>query len=89
MSSNVQMAALLLQVYDPTAPPTPALAGFQLGQVDAAVYVSPLQAGGLTVDLAVPFGVGGGVLRAQGVVLAPSAQNGLYATTQAHDVFLR
>ena len=83
------MAALLLQVYDPTAPPTPALAGFQLGQVDAAVYVSALQVSGLTVDLAVPFGVGGGVLRAQGAVLAPSAQNGVYATTQAHDVFLR
>ena len=83
------LGALMFQVYDPAAPPTASVPGVHLDQVGVAFYAAPLQPGGLVVDLPVPLGVAGGVLRAQGVALSSSAQNGLYATTYAHDTFLR
>ena len=82
------LGALVFQVYDRTSPPVPALPGVHLDQVGMAYYAAPLLPGGLLVDLPVPLGVAGGVLRAQGFALSSSAQNGAYATTFAHDVFL-
>ena len=83
------LGALVFQVYDRTNPPIPALPGVHLDQVGAAFYAAPLLPGGLLVDLPVPLGVSGGVLRAQGFALGTGTQNGAYATTFAHDVFLR
>jgi len=83
------LAALVVQVYDRTTPPIPALPGVYLSQVGAAFYAAPLQPGGFVFDLPVPVGVAGGVVRAQGIALSAGTQNGLYAATNAHDVFLR
>ena len=82
------LGAVVFQVYDRSTPPVPALPGVHLDQVGAAFYAAPLLSGGLVVDMPVPLGVAGGVLRAQGFALSSSAQNGAYATTFAHDVFL-
>jgi len=44
---------------------------------------------GAATTVAIPPGLQGLVLRAQGVVISVRAQNATYATTAAHDVALR
>ena len=83
------LGALFYQVHTPAQPPTPALPGIRLDQVDGVFYALPLSASGLTIDVPVPPGLGGFVLRAQAVALSAAAQNGVFASTDAHDVFLR
>ena len=83
------LGALFYQVHTPAQPPTQALPGIRLDQVDGVFYALPLSASGLTIDVPVPPGLGGFVLRAQAVALSPAAQNGVFASTDAHDVFLR
>ncbi|MFT6082119.1 MAG: hypothetical protein ACJAQZ_004196, partial [Planctomycetota bacterium] len=63
--------------------------GLQVDQADGIAVTAPLLTSGFLVDTPIPIGVAGWVLRAQAIVLSPLAQNGIYATSAAHDAFLR
>jgi mono/diheme cytochrome c family protein len=83
------LGAMLYQVHTPAQPPAPTLPGLRLDQVDGVFYAAPLSASGFVVDVPVPPGLAGFVLRAQAVALSVVAQNSAFASSDAHDVFLR
>jgi len=83
------IAALLLQVFVPANRPIETFPGLWIDRVDAQIAVPALPATGLNIAFQVPQGVHGIVLRAQGAVLAPAARNGLFATSDAHDIEVR
>ncbi|MBK8099661.1 MAG: hypothetical protein IPK26_21355 [Planctomycetes bacterium] len=83
------LAAVIFQFHTPGAAPVPLFPGLQLSQIDGLVTAIPLGAGAVH-DIVVPSGmVPGSILRAQAIVLANQAQNGVYATSGAHDLTMR
>jgi len=83
------VTAIVFELHTPAAPPLPVLPGLQLGQADGVQMAVPLMSGGFVVDVPIPVGVSGMVLRSQVVALSALAGNGVYATSLAHDVYLR
>ena len=70
-------------------PPLPVLPGLQLDHADDVQLAVPLQVSGFVVDTPIPAGLAGTILRSQVIVLSPLTGNGIYATSLAHDVYLR
>ena len=56
---------------------------------DGVQFVIQLQVSGLVVDTPIPTGLAGTILRSQAIVLSPQTLNGIYATSLAHDLYLR
>lgn len=56
------------------------------GAAPAPFFTIALPPGGLSFGYLVPPGLGGFALRLQGVALSPSAANGIFATTDAHEI---
>tara|TARA_R110002072_G_scaffold243682_1_gene402763 strand:- start:96713 stop:100681 length:3969 start_codon:yes stop_codon:yes gene_type:complete len=83
------LGALVYRLHSPSQTITVTLPGLQVDQADGMVLAAPLLASGLVVDTPIPAGFDGWVLRTQAIVLSPLAQNGTYATSPAHDAFLR
>jgi cytochrome c peroxidase/streptogramin lyase len=83
------VAAIVYRLHSPSQPIGVTLPGLQVDQADGIAVTAPLLTSGFLVDTPIPIGVAGWVLRAQAIVLSPLAQNGIYATSAAHDAFLR
>ncbi len=87
---DTQLAAFAFEFYPDAGPqPAPFLPGLQLDRIDGQVLVLGLPAAGAATSVTIPPGLAGLVLRAQGIAVTTLAQNGSYATTEAHDVVLR
>ncbi len=83
------LSALLIQLHPFGTPPVAlaTLPGLHLGGVDAQVAAA-LPAAGVALSISAPA-VSGWSARVQAVVLSPAAANGVYATTDAHEVAFR
>jgi hypothetical protein len=83
-------AAFAFEVYRTDGPrPLELLPGIQLDRADQLMPVVGVPAAGATLDLAIPPGFDGHVIRAQGIVLSPQTLSGFLGTSPAHDVSLR
>jgi YVTN family beta-propeller protein len=83
------LAALVYRLHSPSQVIGVTLPGLHVDQADGIAVTAPLLASGFVIDTPIPSGVAGWVLRTQAIVLSPLAQNGNYATSPAHDAFLR
>jgi hypothetical protein len=83
------ISALVLQLYTTGAPPTPSLAGLWFDRTDLQLTVPSLPRNGIEFGLDLPPGLAGHTLRAQAIALSLGATNGLYASSDAHDIELR
>lgn len=83
------VAAIIYQLHTPGLPPLPVLPGLQLDHADDVQLAVSLQVSGFVVDTPIPAGLAGTILRSQVIVLSPLTGNGIYATSLAHDVYLR
>jgi len=83
------VGAIIYQLHMPALPPVPVLPGLQLDHADGVQFVIQLQVSGLVVDTPIPTGLAGTILRSQAIVLSPQTLNGIYATSLAHDLYLR
>jgi hypothetical protein len=88
---------LIAQAFPTGSPPVPAVPGiwlgfpgltFMIGTVYGPLGTIFLPPGGTTVSMIVPPGLTGNSVLIQGAVLAPIAINGVYATTDAHEITL-
>ncbi len=83
------IGAIVFQAHATGAAPTPvAMPGVHMARVEAQV-IGVVGTTGLGIVLNVPSGLLGVTVRAQGLALDAAANNGVYATTCAHDVVLR
>jgi hypothetical protein len=82
------VGALAYQLHDASAPPAPFLPGLRLDRVDATVTLIGVNAAGATANLAIPTWLGPMMIRTQAVMLGAPAANGVYATSNALDIWL-
>jgi hypothetical protein len=98
---NFREVVLLYQPYPTGFPPFPPIApsihvtipgvGFLIGGAPPPFGPAVLSPGGTTISLQVPLGFAGTTVLLQGVVITwfpPFAGNGLYASTDAHEIHL-
>jgi hypothetical protein len=85
---TASIGALVFQLHTEPAPPTPLLPGIWLNRVDGQVNLFGLPPAGVTTQLAIPPGISGLLIRTQAIMLSASAANGIYAASDAHDVWL-
>jgi len=82
------IGALVYELHDASAPPAPSLPGIWLDRADAVVTLPGATAAGSTDSIAIPSWLPSMMIRAQAVMLTPSAANGTYAASDAIDVWL-
>ncbi len=81
------LGAVIYQLHDASAPPAPVYPGLRLDRADATIALLPLGAGA-TTSLTVPTWVSNLMIRTQVVMLANHAANGLYAASNALDIWV-
>lgn len=82
------LGAFLFQLHGANTPPTPLLPGLWLDHADAQVLIFGATSAGVSTSLTLPSGLSNLMVRVQAVMLSPSANNGMYATSRALDVWL-
>jgi len=82
--------ALALQLHDASAPPISfGIPGLHIGVgYEGLIPFFGLSPSGFSVSLVMPAGFGQTILRWQAIALMPNPGNGLFATTNAHDLWL-
>ncbi|HEU4420304.1 MAG TPA: hypothetical protein VFT55_15310, partial [Planctomycetota bacterium] len=84
------LVAFVFEVYRTDGPrPLQLLPGIQVDRADSLVPVVGLAATGAQIDVAIPQGYAGTVIRAQGLVISPQTLGGFLGTSPAHDVTLQ
>lgn len=83
------LAAIVFQIFPTGARPASPLPGIWFDRSDLQLLLPSLPAQGAGLTLDVPSGAAGISVRIQGIALALAARNGLYASTDAHDLELR
>jgi hypothetical protein len=83
------LSALVIQLFPTGSPPRPAIPGLWFDRTDLQLAVPGLPVGGVEFGLSLPAGLGGHTLRVQAIALSLGAANGLYASSDAHDLVLR
>lgn len=79
-------AAVLLELYPTGYWPMSVVPGLWIDRTDVQFGVGALPANGFEFQFTWPQGIGGWTLRVQAVALSLAARNGIYATTDAHDL---
>ncbi|MCA8951325.1 MAG: hypothetical protein KDE27_17590 [Planctomycetes bacterium] len=82
------LGGLVFQVHNASAPPTPLISGVWLDRVDAQVLLVGATSTPTPSSITIPSWFTGMMIRAQAVMLAPTAANGLYAASDALDVWV-
>ncbi len=82
------LGAIVYQLHDASAPPTPFLPGIHLDHADATILLIGATPAGATTTLAIPSWLGTMMIRTQAVMLSATAANGTYAASNALDVWL-
>lgn len=83
------IGGLFLQIHTPAAPPLQlGIAGLHLSSDNGFVLIPGVGAAGFNLSLQLPAGPGGSILRFQALMLMPNPANGLFALTNAHDLWI-
>lgn len=83
------LGAVIFELYDAPAPPTPFLPGIRLDRADATIALIGATSTGATTTVAIPGWVPTISIRAQAVMLSTTAANGMYAASKALDVWVQ
>jgi hypothetical protein len=82
------LGLLALQLHDPAVPPVSlGIAGLHISAPEALITIVGLPPSGFSLSLTMPPGFGQTILRWQAVMLMPNPSNGLFATSNAHDLW--
>jgi hypothetical protein len=83
------LGAIVYQLHDASAPPTPVLPGIWLNRADASILLVGATPAGTTTTIVMPSWVPTVMVRAQAAMLSPNAANGTYAASNALDVWVQ
>ncbi|MCA8977205.1 MAG: hypothetical protein KDC98_20960 [Planctomycetes bacterium] len=83
------IGALVYQLHGTSNPPTPSLPGIWLDHADAQVVLVGATSTPTTASITAPSWLGNIMIRAQAIMLSTSANNGIYATSDALDVWVK
>ena len=82
------IGGLFLQLHDASAPPLSNLIpGLHLDRADGSVAIPGVGSSGFQFSIVMPAGFGQQILRWQALMLMPNPSNGLFALTNAHDIW--
>ncbi|HEB53887.1 MAG TPA: hypothetical protein ENI87_11600 [bacterium] len=85
---QAHVAALFLQIYNASSPPTAGLLpGLWLDQDNGYVLIPGVPPGGWTFNIAVPAGLSPQILRWQALALGGNPSNGFFALSNAYDFY--
>lgn len=82
------LGGLVFQVHDASTPPAPTLPGIWLDRADAQVLLIGASTTPTTHTLTIPTWFTGLMIRTQAIMLSTTANNGIYAASDALDVWV-
>ena len=86
---STNLGALIYQLHSVSTPPVPFLPGIWVNHADAQIVLVGVNSTGTTASLTVPAWLNSIMIRAQAIMLSPTANNGTYASSDALDVWVK